>query len=461
MAPMILIVDDDETQRKMLQKILIREGYNVEIAASGHEALEKFGDLKANIVITDIKMPDMDGLQLFYKLKDFNRDVSVILMTAYGTIDSAVQAMADGASYYLTKPLDINRLKVLIKKALGNKTLLIDDKNPQKEIGNKYDFSSLVGQSQKMQDVYNSLRKVADSDVTVLLLGETGTGKELAAHAIHQNSSRRDYPFIKVSCASFPEALLESALFGHERGSYTGADSRRIGVFESADKGTIFLDEIGEINHTVQVKLLRFLQEKQFERVGGNQVIKVDSRVIAATNLEIEKAVREGRFRKDLYYRLNVVSISMPPLRERKDDISLLVEHFLEKYKDKSYGKKKKISSEVLSILMLHDWPGNVRELENCIERAIVMGEEDIIQVSDLPHAIYNESIESLDNEIMDEIPANGVSLDQIERNLMIKALEQSNWNQTEAAKMLGITRRKLQYRMDKYGISTKDRIKG
>jgi two-component system response regulator AtoC len=454
MTPLILVVDDDETQRKMLQKILIREGYNVEIAANGHEALDKFKELIVDIVVTDIKMPDMDGLQLFHEIKNITYNASIILITAYGTINSAVQAMADGASYYLTKPVDVNHLKVLIKKALENKKLLEENRRLREVVSDKYGFSSLIGHRKRMQDVYTSLRKVAETDVSVLLLGETGTGKELAAHAIHYNSRRKDYPFVKVSCASFPEALLESALFGHERGSYTGADSRRIGMFEGADKGTIFLDEIGEINHNVQVKLLRFLQEKQFERVGSNQVIKVDSRVIAATNLEIEKAVQEGRFRKDLYYRLNVVSISMPPLRNRKDDIPLLVEHFLEKYKDKR--SKKQISNEALSALMLHDWPGNVRELENCIERSIVMGEGDTIMPSDLPTAISDEAGKLTDNEIIDEIPANGVSLDQIEKNLMIKALDQSKWNQTEAAKMLGITRRKLQYRMDKYGISAK-----
>lgn len=456
MAHLILIVDDEESQRKMLQKILIREGYEVEIAGSGQEALELFRELGADVVVTDIRMPDIDGLQLFHEIRGIDHDASVILITAYGKLDVAVQAMADGASYYLTKPVDVNHLKVLIKKALEGKKLLEENKRLREEVSERYGFSNLVGQSKKMQEVYETLKKVADTDVTVLLLGETGTGKELAARAIHYSSNRKSYPFVKVSCASFPEALLESALFGHERGSYTGADTRRIGMFETADKGTIFLDEIGEINQTVQVKLLRFLQEKQFERIGSNQIIKVDSRVIAATNLEIEKAVREGKFRKDLYYRLNVVSISMPTLREKKDDIPILVEHFLEKYKDKSVGKKKQISDKALSILMSHDWLGNVRELENCIERAIVMGEGEIIMPSDLPKTIRSAETNYSENEIIDEIPENGLSLDEVEKNLMIKALQQTEGNQTEAAKMLGISRRKLQYRMDKYGISAK-----
>ncbi len=460
MAPLILIVDDEESQRKMLQKILIREGYEVEIAANGQEALGRFREKGADVVVTDIKMPDIDGLQLFHEIRGIDQNAAVILITAYGKLDVAVQAMADGASYYLTKPVDVNHLKVLIRKALEGRKLLEENKRLREEVGERYEFSNLVGHSKKMQEVYAALKKVAETNVTVLLLGETGTGKELAARAIHYNSNRKSYPFVKVSCASFPESLLESALFGHERGSYTGADSRRIGMFETADKGTIFLDEIGEINQNVQVKLLRFLQEKQFERVGSNQVIKVDSRVIAATNLEIETAVQEGRFRKDLYYRLNVVSISMPPLRERKDDIPILAEHFLEKYKDKSGGKKKQISNEALSIIMAHDWPGNVRELENCIERAIVMGEGNIIMPSDLPSTIRSASTVCADDEIIDEIPEDGLPLDEAEKNLMIKAmikaLQQTKGNQTKAAKMLGISRRKLQYRMEKYGISAK-----
>jgi DNA-binding NtrC family response regulator len=451
----------------MLRKILIREGYEVAVASGGEEALKEFREKPADVVVTDIKMPNMDGLELFHEIKRLDHDAAVILITAYGDIESAVQAMADGASYYLTKPVKVNHLKVLIKKALENRALLEENKRLREEVGEKYGFAKLVGKSQKMQEIYAALKKVSETDVTVLLLGETGTGKELAAHAIHYNSRRRESPFKKVSCASFPESLLESALFGHEKGSYTGADKRQIGMFESADKGTIFLDEIGEINQNVQVKLLRFLQEKQFERVGGTETIKVDSRVIAATNLDLEKAVQEGKFRKDLYYRLNVVSISMPPLRERKEDIPLLINHFLDKYKNKSIGNTKKISAEVLSIFMDYDWPGNVRELENCIERAIVMGEEDTIKPSDLPPEIYTEGKiqntgeeESIcaGNEIVDKIPPSGISLDELEKELIIKALRQTNGNQTRAAEILGISRRTLQYRMEKkYGITPRD----
>ncbi len=454
MKPRILVVDDEETQRKMLRKILIRENYEVEIAAGGRDALKKIREKRADVVITDIKMPDMDGVQLFHEVKRLDHDASVILITAYADLKSAVQTMAEGASYYLTKPVDVNHLKVLIKKALENRTLLVENRRLREEVGEKYGFGSIIGNSSKMKEVYAALKKVAESDVTVLLLGETGTGKELAAYAIHYNSPRRRHPFKKISCASFPEALLESALFGHEKGSYTGADSRRIGMFESADKGTIFLDEIGEINQNVQVKLLRFLQERQFERVGGIQTIQVDAKVIAATNLELEKAVQEGKFRKDLYYRLNVVPISMPPLRKRIEDIPLLVDHFLEKYKDKSGGKVKQISGETLSILTNHDWPGNVRELENCIERAIVMGEEDTILPSDLPAVIRGDGLPHTTDELINKIPSDGISLDQLERDLIVKALEQSNGNQSEAARMLGISRRKLQYRMDKHGIT-------
>jgi two-component system response regulator AtoC len=457
MGPLVLVVDDEETQRRMLKKILTREGYEVETAAGGKEALEKITERRAEVVVTDIKMPDMDGLELFHEIKWLDHNAAVILITAYGSINSAVQAMAEGASYYLTKPVDVNHLKVLIRKALENRALLEENKRLREEVGTKYDFSSLVGRSEEMMEVYAALRKVAESDVTVLLLGETGTGKELAARAIHYNSPRRRHPFRKISCASFPEALLESALFGHEKGSYTGADSRQIGMFESADKGTIFLDEIGEINQNVQVKLLRFLQEKQFERVGGTQTIRVDARVIAATNLDIEKAVQEGKFRKDLYYRLNVVPISMPPLKEKKEDIPLLAAHFLDKYKDKSDGKVKKVSDEALSILMQHDWPGNVRELENCIERAIVMGEGDTILPSDLPLELRGGEPVFVPGEVIEEIPPDGISLDQVEKRLIIRALRQTKGNQTEAARKLGVTRRTLQYRMEKYGVSSRD----
>ena len=332
MKPLILIVDDEETQRIVLKKMLVREGYDVEIASNGVEALAKFKETPADVVVTDIKMPDMSGLQLFQEIKKHNSDTSVILMTAYGTIQSAVQVMAEGASYYLEKPIKPNHLKVLIKKALESKNLIEENRQLREEITSKYGFGQIVGQSPKMLGIYSALKRVAESDVTVLLLGETGTGKELAARAIHYNSMRKDYPFVKVSCASLPETLLESALFGHEKGAYTGADTRQIGMFEKADKGTIFLDEIGDINHSVQIKLLRFLQEKEFERVGSTQPIKVDARVIAATNADIDKSVQEMKIRKDLYYRLNVVQINMPPLRERKDDLLLLTEHFLEKH---------------------------------------------------------------------------------------------------------------------------------
>ena len=478
MKPLILVVDDDGTQCKMLQKILIREGYEVKTATGGRDALEKFRERRADVVVTDIKMPDMEGLQLFHEIRQLDHEASVILITAYGSIQSAVQAMAEGASYYLTKPVDVNHLKVLIRKAVENQALLKENRRLREEISVKYGFGSIVGRSDKMREVYTALRKVAESDIAVLLLGETGTGKELAAHAIHYNSARRRCPFKKISCASFPEALLESVLFGHEKGAYTGADARSIGMFESADRGTIFLDEIGEVSQNVQVKLLRFLQEKQFERVGGTQTIEVDARVIAATNLDLEKAVQEGKFRKDLYYRLNVVPISMPSLRERKKDIPLLVDHFLQKHKDKrrdvrsdtqdakqgedgsspGSSKVKQVPTEVLSVLMDHDWPGNVRELENCIERAIVMGEGDTIRLLDLPAAIRSGASAHASDEIVDEIPSDGILLDQVEKNLIIKALRQTNGNQTEAAKILGISRRTLQYRMyKKYKISASD----
>jgi len=450
MKPIILIVDDEETQRMMLKKMLVREGYEVETASGGRDALEKFEDIFADVVVTDIKMPDMNGLDLFHEIKRLNQDTSVILMTAYGSIESAVQVMAEGASYYLTKPVDPNHLKVLIRKALESKNLLEENRQLREEVMTRYGFGQIVGHSNRMQEVYSALKKVAESDATVLLSGETGTGKELAAHAIHYNSTRKDHSFVKVSCASLPETLLESALFGHEKGAYTGADSRQIGMFEKADKGTIFLDEIGDINQNVQIKLLRFLQEKEFERVGSTQPIRVDARVIAATNADLEKSVQELKIRKDLYYRLNVVQIYMPPLRDRREDILLLTEHFLEKHKDKVGGKIKKISPEVLSIFEQHDWPGNVRELENCLERAIVMGRDDVIQTLDLPVYLTKSLIAS-------SSVSNANSLEEAEKDLILKALKKTGGNQVKAARSLGISRRTLQYRMGKYGISARD----
>lgn len=462
MKPLILVVDDEERQRKILQKILIREGYDVEIAAGGHEALESFRGNKADVVISDIKMPDMDGLQLFREIKKIDNNAAVILITAFGDLQSAVQAMSEGAAYYLTKPVDdVNHLKVLVKKAIKNRELVAENKRLREGAKDNYDFGNIVGRSERMQEVYAALGKVAESDATVLILGETGTGKELAARAIHYNSPRRRNPFVKVSCASTPETLLESTLFGHEKGAYTGADSREIGMFESADKGTIFLDEIGEINHSVQIKLLRFLQERKFERVGRARTIEVDARVIAATNVDMENAVKEGKFRSDLYYRLNVVSISMPPLKERKEDIPLLTNHFLKKYTNKKDGETEQISPEALNALMLHDWPGNVRELENSIERAIVMGDGDVIHRSDLPASVCSDSVSSESDEFPKGVPDGSMSLDQLEESLMkryiIWALKETGGNQTQAANLLNVGRRKIQYSMKKYGISPKD----
>lgn len=443
MSALVLVVDDDETQRNILKKVLLREGYNVELSADAKSALEQFITLRPDIVVTDVRMSGMSGLDLFYEIKKIDENVPVIIITAFGTIESAVQVMADGACYYLTKPLDLKQLKALIKKALGGK---ITYEREGADDHSTYGFGNMVGQSAKMQEIYSILRKVSSSDLTVLITGETGTGKELAAHAIHDNSPRRNYPFVKVSCASIPETLLESALFGREKGAYTGADTRQIGMFEYADKGSIFLDEIGELNHNVQLKLLRFLQEKKFERVGGIQTISVDVRVIAATNVDLEKAVQESKIRKDLYYRLNVVQVHMPPLRERRDDIPLLVEHFLRKYKDKSGEIIKRISPEALSLLMQHDWPGNVRELENCIERAIVMSKGETIEVSDLPEYIY-EGVNEAGSERYS-------SLEEIERNHIIRALKEAEGVQVKAAKILGISRRQLQGRLKKYGIN-------
>lgn len=457
--PLILVVDDDNDQRSMLQRILKKEGYEVDVAENGKAALEKQSRYGSDLVLTDIRMPQMDGAQLLHEIKKINPDLPVIIMTAYGEIEAAVEMVAhQKAFYYLEKPININKLKLEIERALKNIEQVKDSKKLHGEVAEikeKFDFKNIVGNSSKMQQLFRTLAKAAQADpTTVLIIGESGSGKELAAKAIHFNSRRKSHPFIAVGCAALSESLLESELFGHEKWAFTDAKTLRYGKFEAAHTGTIFLDEIGEISPTVQVKLLRVLEERQFERVGSNDPIKVDVRIIAATNRDLEEDVKNKRFREDLYYRLNVLLISIPPLRERKDDIPILVEHFLEKCSYKIGASPKRISSKTISALSKYDWPGNVRQLENYIERAFIMSESGTIELEDLPAEVYDFSLKP--TEIPIEFPEGGISLEQLNKELIKKALQLANGVQTEAAKLLGLTRRTLQYRMDKYGIPSK-----
>lgn len=392
--PRILIVDDEDSVCQMLRDVLEDEGYRVEIALDGHEALRKMKSLDVDAVLLDIRMPGLDGMQVLKLAQEAGITVPVVLITAYGTTETAIQAMKLGAFDYVLKPFNIEELLMTIKKAVEMERLASELAALRQELSDQVPPEEMIGRSPVMQEVYKSIGKVADSNVTVLILGESGTGKELVARAIHRNSRRHQGPFVKINCAAIPENLLESELFGYEKGAFTGALTRKLGKFELAHRGTIFLDEISEIKPATQAKLLRVLQEKEFERVGGTDTIKVDVRILAATNKNLEEMVREGLFREDLYFRLNVVSIVLPPLRERREDIPLLVDHFLKKYASELQKEIKGFSPEALKLLKEYDWPGNVRELRNVCERAVVMAAGPVILPEDLPFSLQPEGKE-------------------------------------------------------------------
>jgi two-component system response regulator HydG len=369
--PKILVVDDEESHRIMLRAVLTADGYRVAEAADGTEAVRAVEKEAFDIILLDVRMTNMDGIEALTEIRKISPLVPVLIMTAYASVKTAVEALKAGAFDYMTKPLDIEEVKILIEKALEHYHLRTENLTLKERLGDRFDFSRIICRSGKMKILLDTLAMVAPSDATVLIIGESGTGKEVVANAIHHNSPRAGQPFIKVSCAALPETLLESELFGHEKGAFTGAVSRREGRFQLAHRGTIFLDEVGEMNPAIQTKLLRVLQEKEFEPLGSARTIKVDIRVIAATNKDLTKEVKEGRFREDLYYRLNVVPITMPPLRDRKEDIPPLADHFLSIFREKNRKPLKGISGKAQDLLVRYDWPGNIRELENCIERAV------------------------------------------------------------------------------------------
>src|SRR5688572_9290676 len=381
----ILIVDDEASARHALSEILTDEGYQVKMAGDGFRAIAAAQEFLPDLVLTDLKMPGMDGMGLLARLKQVHPETAVILMTAFGAVESAVEAMRAGAANYLTKPLNTDELLLVIERALEGAALRRETRDLREKLSERYDFSNIVGQSAEMRAVFKSVEQVATSRATVLITGESGTGKELIASALHHNSDRRERPFVKLHCAALAESLLESELFGHERGAFTGADRRRIGRFEQADGGTLFLDEIGEISPATQVKLLRVLQEHEFERVGGNQTVRADVRLVAATNRDLKKLVDEGKFREDLYYRLNVINLHLPPLRERRDDIAGLAAHFVRRFAAENGKTVDRIDTSAMRILRAHAWPGNVRELENVIERAVVLVDGPAILPKHLP----------------------------------------------------------------------------
>lgn len=450
----ILLVDDEPHVLELLSVALEDEKYRILQAKNGEEALIQFKKEKPYLVLLDIRMPDLDGLEVLRQIKESNQTSSVIMMSAYGAMETVLEAIKRGAYDYLTKPIDLEKVKVLVRRALEAQKLAQEVTSLRSKVKEKYQLENIVGKHPKMFEVYKMIGRVMDNKATVLIFGGTGTGKEVVARAIHFNGPIKDEPFIAVDCASLPSDLLESELFGHEKGAFTGAVAQKIGKFELANKGTLFLDEIGNLTLATQVKLLRFMQEKRIERVGGTKSIELDIRIITATNLDLEKAVKEGSFREDLYYRLNVITIPLPPLRERRDDIPLLVEHFLQKYRSESKGKTKHVFPETMDLLMRYDWPGNVRELENVIERATVIGKSEAILIEDLPLRIQKQKVVSGPGL---EISAEKVPFEQrvedFEKRLIVDALEKTNWIQTKAAQLLGTSRSIMKYKMKKYGI--------
>lgn len=449
----ILVVDDEANARTALAEILKEEGYTVETAADGFKALPRFEEFSPDLVLTDLKMPGMDGVELARKLRQQVPDFPIVVMTAFGAVETAVAAMREGAADYLTKPLNTDELLLVLERELERSRLRKETTHLREQLSERYRFENIIGSSPEMQQVFKSIAQVAPSRATVLLTGESGTGKEMVAAAIHHRSPRARGPFVRLHCAALAETLLESELFGHERGAYTGADRRREGRFEQANNGTLFLDEIGEISLATQVKLLRVLQEREFERVGGNQTLRVDVRVIAATNRDLRELVAEGKFREDLMYRLNVINIHMPPLRRRPSDIPALAMHFLKVYAEENAKPVRSISDAALARLAAHDWPGNVRELENVIERAVVLADGESVELWQLPPELTSGSP---DNAVP-IIP--GSSMDDIERYAILKTLEAQGGSTSKAAEVLGISVRKIQYKLQEYGAAPKSNI--
>ncbi len=450
----ILIMDDEAQERGRIEQFLVRKGYDVLAVGSVDDALSAVRRDRFDVFLTDCNIPGVDALRTSDETRKINPDMAVIIMTAFGTIETAVKAIKAGAYDYLAKPIDLDQLVVLIERVSERRDLIRENTELKEMLIERYKFEEIVSTSHAMEEVLNMAGRVAASNATVLLRGESGTGKELIAKAIHYQSPRSSGPLIKVNCAALPETLLESELFGHEKGAFTGAASRRIGRFEAADKGTLFLDEIGELAPAMQVKLLRVLQEREFERVGGNQTIKVDVRVIAATNRDLEAEVKKSAFREDLYYRLNVVSVVIPPLRERKEDIPGLLDFFIKKYSDENRKAITGISAETRDLLMRYNYPGNVRELENIIERAVVLSKKGVITSADLPIHVQNTSNEGRTPE---QIPAGSLNetLETVERGLILEALRETGGVQTRAAGKLGVSERVLRYKIQKYRIQS------
>ncbi len=441
----ILVVDDEANAREALAELLADEGYETATASDGHKAVPLLATFEPEVVLTDLKMPGMDGLALLERVRSERPHAACVVMTAFGTIETAVAAIKAGAENYLTKPLDMDAVSALVARAMEKARLRAEAARLREQVGERLSFDKILGDHPSMQRVMKTVAQVAKSRATVLVHGETGTGKELIAAAIHHNSPRRSRPFVRLNCAALAESLLESELFGHERGSFTGAAQRREGRFKQADGGTLFLDEVSEISLPVQVKLLRFLQEREFERVGSNETLSVDVRIVAATNRDLRRCVEDGTFREDLYYRLNVVQVDLPPLRARRSDIRALAHHFLGKYAEENGRNIEGFSDAAMKALLAYPWPGNVRELENAIERAVVLTEGGLLEVEHLPSA----QASARDANLGIVVP--GVTLAELERMAIEQTLAAVGGSTAKAAELLGISRRKIQYRLKEW----------
>jgi DNA-binding NtrC family response regulator len=447
----ILIAEDEKAQRELLEGFLKKEGYDVETAANGVEAVQKLGRRLFDVVLLDYKMPGLDGLQTLTEIRRTTPELPVVMMTAFGTVETAVASMKAGALDYLTKPIDLDELLLMLQKVVERSFLIEENRELKIRLQGRYTFDNIVYGSPAMEEVMGLVARVAPSQATVLIRGESGTGKELVANAIHYASPRTDRPFVKVNCAALPDPLLESELFGHEKGAFTGAAQRRIGRFEEADRGTIFLDEIGDLSPGLQVKLLRILQEKEFQRLGSNTTLRIDVRVITATHRDLEELIRKGSFREDLYYRLNVIAIHLPPLRERREEIPLLADFFLKKYARANDKPVTDLSREARALLLRYAYPGNVRELENLIERAVVLCRGEVIMTQDLPFHLREARPEATEAGLKERTLPD--SLEAIEKEMIVKALQQHQGVQTKAAEALGISERVLRYKIKKYGL--------
>ena len=448
----LLVVDDEKNQRELLQGFLEKKGYPVQIADGGQQALDWLLENGCEVVLTDHKMPGMDGTALLKRIREGYPETLVVMMTAYGTLEKAVEAMKLGAYDYLTKPIDLEELLLLLERIENSIQLTWENRQLRQTLKEKFRFEGVISQSPAMEEVLSLVARVAPSQSTVLIRGESGTGKGLIAKVIHVHSPRAAGPFITINCAAIPETLLESELFGHEKGAFTGALAQHQGKFEQAHRGTLFLDEIGDLSAALQAKILRVIQDKSFERVGGSQTIQVNVRLISATHQNLEQLIQEGRFRQDLYFRLNVVSVILPPLRERREDLPLLIEHFLKKFGQENHKEDLEITREARDLLLRYPYPGNVRELENLIERAVVLCRDQVITTRDLPFHLKEAQAEgtppALDTSLT--LPE---QVEALEKQLIQKALDEADGIQTRAAEKLGISERVLRYKLQKYGI--------